>query len=96
MLREKLLSILLHLCDEHNFDTNIHHKKCSHGDLGERPWLERDSLVRLNNQNYASFHTRQIQAVKKVEAAIRGHQNSRLEDLSMMTSEYYYQSSSCY
>ena len=45
MLREKLLSIPLHLCNQHQFENNVYHVACPHGDLGDRPWLEKGSLV---------------------------------------------------
>ena len=48
MLREKLLSIPLHMCNLHTFEKNDHHRKCTHGDLGEdrdKPWLTMNSLV---------------------------------------------------
>ena len=48
MLREKLLSIPHHMCNQHQFETNLHYKKCPHEDLGEardKPWLDKHSLV---------------------------------------------------
>jgi len=71
LLREKLLSITSHMCNEHEFVENKEYKKCTHGNLDEdreKPWLDQDSL-----------------AVSKVKAAIKGYKNTRLEDLSMMT-----------
>ena len=48
LLEEKLMSILSHLCDEHEFEDNTLYKECPHGTLGEdreKPWLDKDSLV---------------------------------------------------
>ena len=45
LLKENLLSISSHLCNVHDFEDNIEYKECPHGDLGERPWLDKDSLV---------------------------------------------------
>ena len=49
LLREKILSIPLHLSDHHSFPNNEQHKQCSHGDLAgserARPWCAEGSQV---------------------------------------------------
>ena len=50
LLREKLLSITSHMCNEHDFVENKEYKKCTHGNLDEdreKPWLDQDSLVQF-------------------------------------------------
>ena len=48
LLKEKLLSITYHMCDEHEYEKNTEYKRCPHGDLDEtreKPWLDKESLV---------------------------------------------------
>ena len=49
LLREKILSIPLHLADLHSFPNNEQHKQCSHGDLTgserHKPWCAEGSQV---------------------------------------------------
>ena len=49
LLREKILSIPLHLADLHSFPNNKQHKQCSHGDLTgserDKPWCVEGSQV---------------------------------------------------
>ena len=83
------MSITSHLTNKHKFDDNEQYKACLHGELEateEKPWLNEDSLVDIFSENYSSLNLFEIQAISKVTAAIRGHNNCRLEDLSMMTS----------
>ena len=50
MLKEKINSIPGHLSNKHVFQSNSHHKCCSHGDLGgtrSKAWLDPDSKVRF-------------------------------------------------
>ena len=51
LLREKLLSITSHMCNEHDFVENKEYKKCTHGNLDEdreKPWLDQESLVNFS------------------------------------------------
>ena len=69
-LTEKILSITSHISNNHTFPGNVSHKKCSHGDLpGDR---DKEWI------KPGSF------ALKKLEAAIRGKNNCRLDDLKYM------------
>ena len=71
--RQKILSILHHTSNNHNFPDFHFFKKCEHGDLGEerRPWIEPESL-----------------AMNKLRNAICGDNNRNLDDLKFMTGLY--------
>ena len=49
MLKEKVLSIPLHLCNVHVFPNNKYHKACAHKELGahSKAWLSPDSKVNV-------------------------------------------------
>ena len=69
-LTEKVLSVVSHVTNHHKFPGNTKHKQCSHGSLpGNRNKLWLKA---------GSF------PVKKLEAALRGKNNSRLNDLEYM------------
>jgi hypothetical protein len=65
-----VLSITAHITNQHTFAGNMKHKRCEHGDLPE-------------NRNKAWLKPGSF-AVKKLEAAIRGKNNCRLNDLQYM------------
>lgn len=73
MLKEKVLSILDHVTNQHSFPTNTKHLKCAHEDLG------------LEQQRTKPFLKKSSPAAKKLGNALRGANKSRLEDLEMMT-----------
>jgi hypothetical protein len=65
MLKEKVLSILDHVTNQHSFPTNTKHLKCAHEDLGPeqqrtKPFLKKNSA-----------------AAKKLGNALRGANKSR-------------------
>ena len=47
MLKEKISSIPDHLTNRHVFPANKHHSVCSHGYLGDKAWLDPESIVGL-------------------------------------------------
>ena len=65
MLKEKVLSILDHITNNHSFPQNSKHLKCSHGDLGPEELRTRPFI----SKNSAS--------AKKLEKALKGANNSR-------------------
>ena len=69
-LRETLLSINSHVSNEHSFPGTTSHKKCCHGDLAED--RDKDWI------KPGSF------ALKKLDTAIRGKNNGRLDDIPFM------------
>ena len=69
-LTEKILSITSHISNNHTFPGNTSHKKCSHGDL---PQDRNKEWIKSGSY-----------AMKKLDAAIRGKNNSRLDDLQFM------------
>ena len=71
-LREKILSIPRHLCNRHQFPSNKKHMECLHGDLSENE--RRKSWLKENSKE-----------VEKLVLALRGHNDSRLNDLANMT-----------
>ena len=75
-LREKILSIPLHLTNHHQFPNNQKHKRCSHNDLSledrDKPWLEEGS-----------------KEVSKLNTALTGTDNGRFNDLSKMTGDFF-------
>lgn len=72
ILKEKVISILDHITNNHSFPKNSKHLKCSHGDLGPEELRTKPFI----SKNSAS--------AKKLEKALKGANNSRLEDLPMM------------
>ena len=71
-LKEKILSILHHCCDNHEFPNNEIFKECGHGDLRgterNKPWLREDTGE-----------------VQKLRSALLGKDKRRFEDLAKMT-----------
>ena len=68
--RQKILSILHHTSNCHQFGGFTHFPECEHGDLGQerRPWIPPTSL-----------------AMTKLRQAICGGNNRNLDDLKYMT-----------
>ena len=65
MLKEKVLSILDHITNNHSFPKNSKHLKCSHGDLGPEELRTKPFI----SKNSAS--------AKKLEKVLKGTNNSR-------------------
>ena len=72
--RQKIMSILHHVSNQHQFPSFTLFNKCEHGDLGEerRPWINPGSL-----------------AMDKLRKAILGKSNRNLDDLKHMTGKYW-------
>ena len=69
MLKEKVLSILGHITNQHSFPENTMHLKCVHDDLGPdelrtKPFVSKNSV-----------------SARKLEKALRGAHNSRYRKL---------------
>ena len=71
LLREMILSIPQHVCGVHHFPANKKFKKCLHDDL---PAVRTKPFLKEGSLS-----------VKKIVMALRGHKDSRLKDLEMMT-----------
>jgi len=71
MLREIILSIPLHCAGVHEFPNNSFFKKCAHGPLPEG---RAKPYLKVGSLPY-----------KKLERALRGHNDSRLKDLEHLT-----------
>ena len=92
LLREKILSIMGHITNQHTFPLNNEHKMCTHPTLSEdgrdKPWLRADSVVRKNLSKRCCSIQKNLQftikAVKKVKQAILGHENCRIKELDHM------------
>ena len=89
-MREKILSIPLHLADLHKFPNNEAHKECCHEDLTgadrSKPWLAEGSkvIIRARNRNNIIINNA-AQELTKLSAALAGKNDSRLNDLEMLT-----------
>jgi len=66
-----ILSIPKHVANIHTFPENKVFKRCLHGDLPE--------------DRSKPWIKEDADAMKKLVAALRGHHNSRLKDLELMT-----------
>lgn len=68
--RHKILSIMHHTSNRHEFSELTKFSKCEHGDLGEvkRPWIGKNAPVK-----------------PKMGHAICGENNKNLEDLKYLT-----------
>ena len=89
LLKEKLDSITEHVSNIHAFPENSHHHKCCHLPLDpdecrEKAWLVPDSLVKPGS-SFIEIWLHFYQAVTKIRTALHGYQNSRWNDLDMMT-----------
>lgn len=74
MLKEKILSIVGHVTNKHNFEQNKKHIRCSHGvltpeDVRTRPFLHEKSF-----------------AAAKLEKALKGYNNSRYMIVELLVS----------